>query len=173
MEFKLFEAISVLERTPRTLRELLLGLSENWTNQNEGGETWSPFDVLGHLIHGERTDWVIRTHIILGDGDKHFELFDRFAQFEESKGKKLEELLSEFAKIRALNLEELSSLNISETDLDRTGIHPEFGDITLRQLLAAWVAHDLGHIAQISRVMAKQYKKEAGPWPKYIAVLTK
>ena len=171
MEFSLSEAISILERTPKILREILSGLSENWTHQNEGGESWSAFDVVGHLIHGERTDWIIRAKIILSEGDKYFELFDRFAQFEESKGKSLDELLTVFQELRVDNLKELSRFNISEDDLVKTGIHPEFGEVTMRQLLATWVTHDLGHIVQISRVLAKQYKEEVGPWTRYIGVL--
>ena len=173
MEFSLPEGISILERTPKVLEEMLLGLSENWTHANEGVETWSTFDVLGHLIHGERTDWIVRTKIILNEGDKYFEIFDRFAQFKESKGKSLEELLAEFKELRSSNLKELSSLNITEGDLNKTGIHPEFGEVTLKQLLSTWVTHDLGHIAQISRVLAKQYKEEVGLWTKYISILNK
>ena len=171
MDFNLSEAISILERSPATIRELLLGLSENWTNQNEGGETWSAFDVIGHLIHGEKTDWLVRSKMILTQENPHFEVFDRFAQFEASTGKGLSDLIDEFTVLRSGNLSELKSLNISENALLKTGIHPEFGEVTLRSLLATWVAHDLGHIAQISRVMAKQYKSEAGPWTKYISVL--
>lgn len=171
MEFSLRDTCTILERTPGVLSQLLKDLPKDWTHQNEGPETWSPFDVVGHLIHGEKTDWIPRTKIILYEEDKHFIPFDRFAQFEESKGKTLESLLSEFEALRIDNLQELRKLNLQPSDLEKEGIHPEFGAVTLRQLLAAWTTHDLGHIVQISRVMAKQYKQEAGPWPKYLAVL--
>lgn len=171
MEFELTEAIAILKRTPIALRSMLLGLSDKWTHENEGGETWSSFDVVGHLIHGERTDWITRAKIILRDVDKNFESFDRFAQFEESRGKELTELLEEFEKLRSANLKDLIQLDISEKDFEKTGIHPEFGEVTLKELLSTWVVHDLNHIAQISRVLAKQYKQEVGPWAKYIGVL--
>ena len=172
MKFDLNKSIAVLERTPKVLRELLVGLAVEWTNNNEGGQSWSPYDVMGHLIHGEKTDWMVRTQLILGDGDnKNFEPFDRFAQFENSKGKTIEQLLQEFEELRAHNIKELRSKEISTEDLKKEGIHPEFGPVTLEQLLAAWLVHDMGHIAQISRVMAKQYKGEVGPWPKYLTIL--
>ncbi|SNY99956.1 DinB family protein [Flagellimonas pacifica] len=172
MNFELNKAISVLERTPSTLISLLNDLPKEWTQENEGDSTWSPFDVVGHLIHGEKTDWMVRTEIILGDSpNKEFEPFDRFAQFENSKGKTLKVLLEQFKELRAENLKTLRVKNISAADYSRKGIHPEFGAITLSQLLSAWVVHDLGHIAQISRVMAKQYKEEVGPWPKYLTIL--
>ena len=139
---------------------------------NEGENTWSPYDVVGHLIHGENTDWLPRTKIILQQGaDTAFVPYDRFAQFENSKGKSLQELLSEFKILRKANIDELKYLNIGSEELKLTGIHPEFGGVTLKQLLSAWVVHDLGHIVQISRVMAKQYKEETGPWTKYLKVL--
>lgn len=171
MQFSLNESITVLERTPTVMRALLEGLSDNWTMQNEGPETWSPFDVIGHLIHGEKTDWIPRTKIILYEEDKHFVPFDRFAQFREST-KSLKNLLDEFNELRTDNLEELRAMNLTGVDLLKTGIHPEFGEVTLKELLAAWVTHDLGHIVQVSRVMAKQYKEEVGPWPKYLKVLS-
>ncbi len=171
MEFSLEESISILKRTPSTIRSVLQDLPEKWTHQNEGPDTWSPFDVVGHLIHGEKTDWIPRTKIILFEEDKHFIPFDRFAQFKESGGKTMEDLLIEFEILRERNIKELIALNLEERDFDKHGIHPEFGEVTLKQLLAAWVVHDLGHIVQINRVMAKQYKEEAGPWPKYLAVL--
>lgn len=172
MNFDLDQAISVLERTPKVLSELLLGLDEVWTLPNEGQDSWSPFDVIGHLLHGEATDWLPRIKLIMSDKvDKTFEPFDRFAQKESSKGKKLDDLLEAFREFRARNLQELKSLNLNESDLDRQGIHPSLGPVVLRQVLATWVAHDLGHIVQISRVMAKQYKEEVGPWTQYLKVL--
>lgn len=171
--FSLEKSLQVLKDTPSILYNLLGDLSDDWIHSNEGEETWSPFDVVGHLIHGERTDWIPRLNIILFEDDKHFIPFDRFAQFENSKDKTLYELLLEFAVVRKENLEYLSSLNLSETDWDKEGIHPEFGPVTLRQLLATWVTHDLGHIAQISRVMAKHYTEDVGPWKAYISILNK
>ncbi len=172
MKFKLEEAVNMLERTPGILRHFLENLPLAWTQSNEGGESWSSFDVVGHLIHGEKTDWMVRAEVILGSAkDKNFEPFDRFAQFENSKGKTLGQLLQEFGALRLANIENLRSKNLQERDLEKTGVHPEFGNVSLQQLLAAWVVHDLGHIAQISRVMAKQYKEEVGPWPKYLTIL--
>ncbi len=171
MEFSLEESISILKKTPGTIRNTLEDLPEKWTHQNEGPETWSPFDVVGHLIHGEKTDWIPRTKIILFEEDKSFTPYDRFAQFEESVGKTMDDLLDEFEMLRKQNIDALIALNLQEEDFDKKGIHPEFGEVTLKELLSAWVVHDLGHIVQINRVMAKQYKDEAGPWPKYLAVL--
>jgi len=172
MKFNLPQAIEVLERTPIVLDTLLHGLSTEWTTNNEGGDTWSPYDVMGHLIHGEKTDWTQRMEIILSQGDnKTFASFDRFAQFEESKGKTLTQLLDEFKTARQYNLAILKSKNLTGSDLTKTGTHPMFGTVTLEQLLATWVAHDLNHIAQISRVMAKQYKEEVGPWIEYLRIL--
>ncbi len=151
---------------------MLQGLPKEWTHQNEGGDTWSPFDVVGHLIHGEKTDWMPRIKIILSDAeDKTFEPYDRFAQFRLSKGKELNDLLEEFESLRKSNLDELLSLNLSPEQLNRGGIHPELGPVILSEVLSAWVVHDLGHIVQVSRVMAKQYKDEVGPWPEYLTVL--
>lgn len=172
MKFNVEEAISVLERTPGVFKTLLADLSSEWTHQNEGGESWSPYDIVGHLVHGERTDWMPRLEIVLSnDRNKTFTPYDRFAQFEMSKGKSLNELLLEFESLRKDNLHTLRSKQLTENDLDRKGIHPELGPVTLGQMLSAWVVHDLGHIAQISRVMAKQYKEEVGPWPKYLTIL--
>ncbi len=172
MKFELDRAIPILERTPTVLRALLQDLPEEWIWENEGGDTWSPFDVVGHLIHGEKTDWMVRTARILENGpNPAFEPFDRFAQFENSSGKTLKNLLDEFEGLRKDNLAELRSRNLTSIDYGRIGIHPEFGEVTLAQLLSAWVVHDLGHIAQISRTMAKQYKNEVGPWPKYLTIL--
>lgn len=172
MQYDLHEATVLLARTPKTLDVLLRGLPEPWTHQNEGENTWSPFDVLGHLIHGEETDWIPRLEIILEHGpSRPFEPFDRFAQVEKSKGKTVEDLLDTFAELRADNLAALHKLDLQPSDFDRRGTHPELGEVTARQLLATWVAHDLGHIAQITRVMAKQYDGEVGPWKQYMGVL--
>jgi len=172
MKFNLDDAIQLLRSTPDTLWVMLASLPEEWTSSNEGPETWSPFDVVGHLIHGDKTDWMPRTRIILELGeDKVFEPFDRFAQLEDSKGKSLTELLDEFADLRAENLEALEDMQLTAQDMERTGQHPEFGKVTLGQMLATWATHDLSHIAQISRVMSKQYKDEVGPWSAYIRVI--
>lgn len=170
--FVMEEAAAILERTPAALDALLRGLPDGLIAAHEGGETWSPFDVVGHLVHGERTDWMRRARIILEQGDaRTFDPFDRFAQFRDSEGKTLAELLDEFAALRRANLEALAALRLSETDLDRRGRHPEFGTVTLRQLLATWVAHDLDHLFQISRVLARQYADEVGPWRAYLRVV--
>lgn len=172
MEFELNNAISILERTPGVFKNFLEGLEEEWIHENEGEDTWNPFEVIGHLIHGEKTDWMVRTNLILENrGNTTFEPYDRFAQIENSKGKTLSGLLTEFETLREKNLEALRSKQLSKEDLNLKGIHPELGEVTLQQLLAAWVVHDLGHIAQISRVMAKQYKNEVGPWSKYLTIL--
>jgi hypothetical protein len=173
MQFVLDDAIRLLGRTPDTLRAMLAGLSDEWARSNEGSDTWSPFDVLGHLIHGENTDWVPRAQSILEHGESEvFVPFDRFAQFEDSKGKSLGKLLDELAVLRARNLEIVDSLHLTDDELARTGLHPEFGRVTLAQLLATWVVHDLGHIVQISRTLAKQYDAQVGPWKKYLRVLS-
>ncbi|MBA2707896.1 MAG: DinB family protein [Gemmatimonadaceae bacterium] len=172
MSFQLTDSIAVLERTPATFRALLNGLPDAWTTTNEGPETFSPYDNMGHLIHGERTDWIPRARIILAQGaNRRFEPYDRFAQIRESKGKSLAELLDEFAGLRTENLATLREWNLSDSELEREGEHPELGVVTLRQLLAAWVAHDLGHVAQTARVMAKQYREAVGPWRVYLPVL--
>lgn len=171
MHYSLNDAINILDRTPKVLSSLLTGLPEEWTHTNEGENTWSPYDVIGHLIHGEKTDWVIRAKIILNQESRSFEPFDRFAQFEDSKGKSLSELLEEFQTLRSTNIEELKQLNITPETLEWKGLHPELGQVTLRNLLSTWVAHDLGHIVQVSRVMAKHYKLEVGVWTKYLRVL--
>jgi DinB superfamily len=151
---------------------LLGGLPETWTASNEGPNTFSPFDVLGHLIHGERTDWIPRARIILAQGlNRRFEPYDRFAQVRESAGKSMADLLDEFGRLREENLATLRDWNLSERELALEGEHPELGPVSLRQLLATWVAHDLGHIAQTTRVMAKQYRESVGPWRVYLPVL--
>ncbi len=171
--FVLEEAVAILARTPATLDALLRGLPEGWIAANEGSDTWSPFDVIGHLIHGERTDWVPRARIIREDGEtRAFEKFDRFAQFAVSQGRTLAELLDEFAALRRKNLRALEALRLTDADLDRRGRHPELGLVTMRQLLAAWMAHDLDHVVQISRVLARQYSDEVGPWRAYLRIIS-
>lgn len=172
MDFDIRTGIQVLERTPGTLRAMLDGLSPTWFDATEGPETWSPYVVVGHLIHGERTDWIPRAEIILAQGDsRRFAPYDRFAQFTESEGKSLRQLLDEFAALRAANLRTLTGWALTDTELALQGEHPAFGPVTLRQLLATWVAHDLGHIAQVARVMAKQYRDAIGPWREYLPVV--
>lgn len=172
MHFSLSNAYEILERTPAVYKVFLSGLSPDWTHCNEGGESWSAYDVVGHLIHGEKTDWMTRIELILGNSPhKTFEPFDRFAQFQDSKGKSLEELLDEFASLREANLQKLKALKLSEDDLDRKGMHPDLGEVSLRQLLSTWTIHDLGHLNQVSRVMVKQYKEEVGPWKAYSRIL--
>ncbi len=173
MEFKLSEAIEILSRTPAVVETLLTGLSDDWTMNNEGGETWSPYDIIGHYIEGEKNDWITRMEIILSDKEeKEFKPFNRFAQFEDSKGKSLTQLLDQFKQLRKENLFKLQSANLTDADLDKTGMHPAFGAVTLRQLLSTWVVHDLSHINQMSRVMAKQYTEAIGPWTEYFNVIT-
>ena len=172
MKFSLERTIEILDRTPAVLKTLLQNLHQDWTMNNEGPETFSPYDVVGHLIHGEKTDWRERTTMIMEYGEsKTFIPYDRFAQFEESKRKSLQQLLDEFEKLRTENLVWLKSLNLSEADFDKKGIHPSLGQVTLRQLLSTWVIHDLTHIAQVARVMAKQYKEEMGAWVEYFRIL--
>jgi hypothetical protein len=171
LDFNLDKSILILERTPAVLQQLLGGLPDDWTRNNEGGESWSPYDVMGHLVHGEKTDWIARTKMILSGEHKTFPVFNRTAMFEESKGKSLADLLVEFQSVRAENLKTLRSLNLTEKDFDKTGIHPKFGEVTLRQLLSTWTIHDLTHLAQISRVMAKQYKQAIGPWLEYMRLV--
>jgi hypothetical protein len=172
MHFTVEKSLEILERTPVVLENMLQNISPDWTSTNEGPATWSPYDIIGHYIHGEKTDWIPRMEIILSDQTgKHFVPFDRFAQENDSKGKTMEQLLEEFKVLRNKNVEILRSRNITETDLAKTGIHPAFGEVTLEQLLSTWVVHDLNHIAQISRVMAKHYKDEVGPWTEYLRIL--
>jgi hypothetical protein len=172
MNFNLQQALPILERTPSVVATLLKGLAEDWIYSNEGTDTWSPYDVIGHYIHGEKTDWIPRMNIILSDeADKRFVPFDRFAQFKDSEGKTLDELLNEFAALRAQNINKLKAIMPSEELLNKKGIHPAFGEVTLEQLLASWVVHDLGHISQIVRTMAKQYKDAVGPWTAYMGIL--
>ena len=167
------EAVAILSRTPATLDALLRGLPQGWIDAHEGGETWSPFDVVGHLIHGERSDWLPRARIIMEQGEaRPFERFDRVAQFASAEGQTLASLLDEFAAARRESLRALAALRLRESDLDRRGRHPELGVVTLRQLLATWVAHDLDHVAQIARVLARQYSDEVGPWRAYLRIIS-
>jgi hypothetical protein len=171
--FVMEEAVAILARTPATLDALLRGLPDGWIVAHEGRETWSPFDVIGHLIHGERTDWVPRAKIILEHGEaRAFDKFDRFAQFAVFEGRTLTSLLDELATLRQENLRELATLRLTNADLDRRGRHPELGVVTLRQLLATWVTHDLDHVVQISRVLARQYSDEVGPWRAYLRIIS-
>ena len=173
MTFDLDLSIQVLQRTPATLEALLGGVSEPWIRGAEGPDTFSPFDVVGHLIDGEETDWIPRTRIILARGpDPRFEPYDRFRHRARNAGARLEPLLEEFALLRAANLGLLRSWKLTSKELDLPGQHPSLGPVTLRQLLAAWVVHDLGHVAQVARVMAKQYRDEVGPWVPFLPVLT-
>src|SRR5512146_1252706 len=174
MEFDLTLGIAVLERTPSTLRTLLRGLDPAWTDATEGPETWSPYAIVGHLIHGERTNWVPRAQLILAQGpNRRFTPFDRVAPFRESQSESLDDLLDEFARLRAANLTTLAGWRLTDTELALEGEHPEFGVVMLRQLLASWVAHDLGHVAQVARVMAKQYRDAVGPWRAYLPIVTR
>ena len=172
MEPDLQQTTSLLARTPATLDALLRGLPESWTLRNEGENTWSPFDIVGHLIHAERTDWVPRVAMVLEFGETQaFAPFDREGQVRELRGKSLAQLLDEFARVRSENLDKLRALNLRQEDLARRGRHPSLGVVTLSQLLATWAAHDLTHLHQISRVMAHQYREAVGPWSKYLGVL--
>lgn len=172
MDFTLTNGIEILHRTPAAFRALLSGLSDDWTTPNEGGETFSARDNLGHLIHGERTDWIPRARIILARGQSvRFATFDRLGHRTESAGKTVAQLLDEFDTLRAGGLQELEGWRLTERHLLLEGEHPALGRVTLKQLLATWVAHDLGHLAQTSRVLAKQYRSAVGPWREYLPVL--
>jgi hypothetical protein len=172
MEFDLEAGIAVLERTPRTLRAMLDGLPSAWTESTDGPDTWSAYDVVGHLLHGERNDWIPRVSIILAQGDdRKFKPFDREAMFRESDRKSLSTLLDEFESARAESLRKLKDLKLTPAQLELTGEHPAFGTVTMRQLLSTWVAHDLGHLVQINRTMARQYRDGVGPWREYLSVM--
>ncbi|HEY3743287.1 MAG TPA: DinB family protein [Bryobacteraceae bacterium] len=172
MTFNLPDATALLARTPKMLDVLLRGLPDVWVRNNEGKDTWSVFDVLGHLIVTERTDWIPRLRILLEHGEtRPFDPIDRFAQLKENQGKSLEQLLDEFAVVRKQNLDYLGSLALEQSDFDRRGMHPKLGSVTLSQLLATWAAHDLTHLHQISRIMAHQYRDAAGPWSAYLGVM--
>lgn len=170
-DFHLADTIAILTRTPATLNALVRGLPELWVRGNEGKDTWSAFDVVGHLNVGERTDWMPRLRIIMENGEtRPFDPFDRFAQMHE-RDKSLEQLLDDFSRLRSANLAELQALNLQPEDLTRRGRHPALGQVTLSQLLATWAVHDLTHIHQLSRVMAHQYREAVGPWSVYLGVL--
>lgn len=172
MIFDLQAAVSVLSRTPDVLQVFLRDLPQGWTTGTEGPGTWSPYDVVGHLIHGERTDWVPRVEHLLAHGEAvPFPAFDRFAQFEASQGKSLDELLESFRGLRVESLRRLAALRLIPADLDRAGRHPEFGRVTLGQLLATWTVHDLDHLVQIARVMGRQYTDAVGPWRQYLRII--
>lgn len=172
MSFDLARGIALLDRTPTVLRTLLGGLSDEWTRANEGPETWSPFDVVGHLIDGEETDWMARARIILAQGEeRRFEPFDRFRHLRVNQGKPLSDLLDRFERLRSRNLEDLRAMDLGPEELALTGEHPDFGAVTLEQLLATWVTHDLNHLAQIARVMAVQNREAVGPWAEFLSVL--
>lgn len=173
MEFQLDQTIDVLRRSPSVLKAMLRQISVDWQLANEGEGTWNPYDIVGHLIHGEKTDWIRRAEIILSDDfNKEFKPFDRQAQFKESRNKSIEDLLDEFESLRNENLRKLEALNIQAHHLQKTGIHPDFGEVNLEQLLSTWLVHDLGHIAQVTRVMAKQYKENIGPWKAYLPIVS-
>jgi hypothetical protein len=173
MDFDLHHGLAVLERTPSVLRALLVGLPEAWTRENEGPETWSPREVIGHLVEGERSDWIPRARIILAQGPSTtFEPFDRIAhQRSVSASAPVEELVEVFERMRAENLAMLRGWELTSAELELTGIHPEFGSVTLKQHLSTWVAHDLGHLVQIARTMARQYRHAVGPWRAYLSAL--
>ncbi len=171
MEFCLTRSLQILERTPAVLRSWLEGLDDQWIRCDEGPRTFSPFDVLGHLIHGERTDWMLRLEMILASSPQPFPHFDRFAMHQESRGKGLQELLDTFESLRQDNLAKLRSLNLDQDQLGLTGTHPDLGTVSLRQLLATWTAHDLGHLAQIARTQMVQYREAVGPWRRYMRLL--
>jgi len=172
MEHKLEDSVALLSRTPAALNALLRDLPERWTASNEGGDTWSAFDVVGHLIHGERTDWMPRVERILNFGQSlAFDPFDRFAQAKQSQGETLSHLLDEFAGLRSENLGKLRALNLQSEDFGRKGQHPALGVVTLSQLLATWTAHDLTHLHQISRILGHQYRDAVGPWKAYLGVM--
>jgi uncharacterized damage-inducible protein DinB len=171
--FSLSDALPMLRGTPGVLKAWLSDLPETWTMANEGPDTWSPFDVVGHLIHGERTDWIPRLELLLAHGESRpFTPFDRFAQFQDSRGKSLRELLDIFAGLRQENIVRLESLHLQPADFERRGRHPELGPVNLGQLLATWVAHDLNHLGQIARAMARQYTEAVGPWLEYLPLLS-
>jgi hypothetical protein len=172
MQHNLDHTIALLSRTPAALNALLRDLPEEWTRRNEGDGTFSAFDVVGHLIHGDRTDWIPRARVILEHGEtRPFEEFDRLAQVRESQGKSLSQLLDEFTRVRAEKLTELHGLKLTKQDLERRGSHPSLGAVSLSQLLATWAAHDLTHLHQLSRVMAHQYRGAVGPWTRYLGVM--
>ncbi len=173
MKYDFNDAKRILTRTPGVLKPLLVNVPDDFLLNNEGGESWCPFDVVGHLIHAEKTLWIVRSKMILDHGESQtFTPFDRFAQFKNSLGKDISDLVDEFESLRTRSLRELEELRLVETDLKKTGVHPRFGRVSLEQLLSTWVVHDLSHLSQITRVMAKQYKDAVGPWREYIRLLS-
>ncbi len=172
MKFQIEKAVEILSQTPATVKSLLGNLSADWIENAPDSETWSPFDIVGHLINGEETDWIPRAEIVLGQGENRtFKPFDRFAQFEKSKGKTLNELIETFAASRMKNLEILREMNLTEEKLQLKGIHPELGEVTLEQLLATWTVHDLNHIKQLATALARKYAENVGVWKKYLSIL--
>jgi hypothetical protein len=172
MQFDIEQAVEILGRTPIVVRAMLGGLSKPWVFSNYGDKTFSPFDVVGHLIEGERTDWIVRARIILEHGEaRPFEPFDRYAQFAKNRGTSLADLLSTFERLRAANLVAVDELNLSSERLDLRGTHPQLGRVTMRELLAAWVVHDLNHLSQIAKAMAFQYRGQVGPWLEFMSIL--
>ena len=172
MKADLENTLALIERTPAVLNALLRDLPEAWTHRNEGGDSWTAYDIVGHLIHGERTDWLERTRRILEHGESvPFDKFDRLAQQRESKGKTLSQLLDEFAKLRKENIAKLRELKLQPADFDKRGMHRALGSVTLAELLSTWAAHDLTHLHQLSRVMAYQYRDKVGPWTKFMGVM--
>lgn len=171
MEFNLNRSLEILSSTPGVLQHLLIGLSDEWLYSNEGENTWSPHTVIGHLIYADETNWIARARKILSDVDNRFVPFNRAAQFELYNDKNVRDLLTRFSEVRKNSLKELSTIDINEKTLSRKGIHPDFGEVTLTQLLATWTVHDLDHLNQISRVMAKQYSDAVGPWKSFLGVL--
>lgn len=170
--FSLPHAISLLSRTPSALSAMLHGIDNAWARANEGPDTFSPFDVVGHLIDGEETDWIPRALLIRARDDAPFAPYDRFRHRDRNVGRSLDSLLEEFARLRATNLELLQSWQLSDAELDLRGLHPTLGAVTLQQLLATWVVHDLGHVAQVTRVMAKHYRNDVGPWTRFLPILS-
>jgi hypothetical protein len=172
MKFDLGRTVEILRQTPYTLQRMLDGLSPEWTESSRDQENWAPYDVIGHLIHGEETDWIPRAEIIIEQGENRtFEKYDRLAQFERSKGKTLADLLTEFAHLRSANIEKLIKWQLTPEQLHLKGDHPALGECTLEQLLATWAVHDLNHMRQIVVYMAKLYNAEVGPWKEYLSIL--
>jgi hypothetical protein len=172
MKFELKQATEILSQTPFTLQRMLEGLSDDWTTSSGNRESWGVYDVIGHLVHGEETDWITRAGVILAQGeDRRFVPFDRVAQFELTNDRSLSDLLTEFAHLRNTNLKQLERMELTAESLSLKGIHPEFGEVSLEQLLATWVVHDLNHVAQIAKILAKKYDAEVGPWKQYLSVL--
>lgn len=171
MNFDLKKSIELLERSPETYEALLSNLKNDWNKINEGQDTWSAYNIVGHLIHGEKTDWIPRAEIILTKENKKFEPYDRFAQEKLYSTQTFEELINEFKELRVRNVDKLKSWNLTEQDLDKQGMHPDLGLVTLKQLISTWTIHDMIHFNQISRVIVKHYADDIGPWKKYVRLL--